>query len=103
MSNTRTIVLQFYRPLFAVNLIFSLYLIYKSSEVNYGQSIFLKLCSYIFLFGYQYFTKSNTYFYFRNAGYGVRRLYMYVITLDLVLYSVLYSFIYLLHNALAHT
>nr|MBB6136750.1 hypothetical protein [Mucilaginibacter sp. X5P1] len=102
MSNTRTIVLQFYRPLFAINLVFSLYLIYESSEIDYGQGVFLKLFSYLFLFGYQYFSKSNTYFYYRNAGYSMKRLYAYVAILDLAIYSLLYSFFYLLHYAFAH-
>lgn len=87
-----TILYQFNRPVFALNMLLSLYLIYRLDIFSYPGAILAKCCGYGAVIGYQYFTASQTYFYFRNAGYSIRRLYIYSIIADLILFSIL-SFI----------
>jgi len=89
MYKFKTILYQFNRPVFVFNMVLSLYLIYRRDMVDYPQSLFIKFCGYAFIIGYQYFAANNSYFYFRNAGYSIRRLYGYSIIADLILYSVL--------------
>lgn len=90
MYKLKTILYQFNRPVFIFNLVLSLYLIYRQDAVNYAGGIFIKFCGYSFVIGYQYFTASKTYFYFRNAGYSIRRLYIYSVIADLAIFSILY-------------
>lgn len=90
MYKLRTILYQFNRPVFVFNMLLSLYLIYRRDMVNYPQGLFIKLCGYLFIIGYQYFTTNKIYFYFRNAGYSIRRLYVYSIVADLLIFSILY-------------
>jgi hypothetical protein len=90
MYKLKAILYQFNRPVFVFNLVLSLYLIYEHNAVNYSQGVFIKFCSYSFVIGYQYFTASKTYFYFRNAGYTIRRLYIYSMIADIVIFSILY-------------
>ena len=96
MYKLKTILYQFNRPVFVFNMVLSLYLIYERNLVNYPLSLFIKLCGYAFIIGYQYFTANQTYFYFRNAGYRIRRLYIYSIIADLIFFSILFSLPYII-------
>ena len=54
-----------------------------------GNSLLLKVMGYTSALGYQYFTSVKTYFYFRNAGYSIRRMYIYTFLFDLLIYVLL--------------
>lgn len=102
MHKLRLILIQFYRPIFAINLIYDLFLIYKRNDINFIDAIFLKLFGYALLVVYQYYAKNKTYYYFRNTGYSISLLYVYVFITDLLLFSLLYLFFTLLHHGIAH-
>ena|ERR1700761_4452945 len=97
MHKFRLILIQFYRPVFAINLVYDLFLIYKRYEINFVFAVMLKLFGYALLTLLQYYSKSKTYYYFRNTGYRISLLYVSVFITDLLLFSLLYSFFTLLH------
>jgi len=102
MYKLKTILYQFNRPAFVFNMLLSLVLIYYRTKVDYPAAIFVKLCGYGVVMAYQYFMANQTYFYFRNAGYRIRRLYTYSIIADLIIFSILYlipSIIYAIIHA----
>jgi len=102
MYKLRTILYQFNRPVFVFNMILSLVLIYCRSKVDYPAAVFVKFCGYGVVMAYQYFTANQTYFYFRNAGYSIKWLYVYSIIADLIIFSILYllpSIIYAIIHA----
>ena len=92
MYKLKSILYQFNRPVFVLNILLSLYLVYKHDIFNFPGAIFAKFCGYGAIIGYQYFTANQTFFYFRNAGYSIRWLYIYSIIADLLLFTIL-SFI----------
>ena len=71
-------------------MVLSIYLIYRRDVINFPQSLTIKFFGYAFIIGYQYFTANKAYFYFRNAGYSIKKLYIYSIIADLIIYSILY-------------
>lgn len=89
MYKLKTILYQFNRPVFALNILLSLYLIYRHDIFTFPGAILAKFCGYGAIIGYQYFTANQTFFYFRNAGYSIRRLYIYSIIADLLLFALL--------------
>jgi hypothetical protein len=78
MHNLRKLLLQFYRPLFLWNMLFSvagLFDIFMNGISQLIASFVIKLVGYVFAIGFQYYFSNRVYFYYRNAGYAVRRLY----------------------------
>jgi hypothetical protein len=101
MYKLRTILYHFNRPVFALNMLLSLYLIYRHDIFSVPGAIFAKFCGYGAIVGYQYFTANQTYFYFRNAGYSIKQLYIYSIIADLVIFIIL-SFIPIIIHGIIH-
>lgn len=101
MQNFRTLLYQFYRPLFLWNFIFScsgiVFLFFNG--INFVlMSFFIKLVGYASSVGVQYYFSANQYYYYRNAGYTLRKLYSYAFLADMVIYLImvyLYSIIML--------
>jgi hypothetical protein len=92
MKRLVTLLFQFSRPLLMWNMLCTflcLFLTYKNGFSIIGICIIIKGISYALAFGYQYYMAANSYFYFRNAGYSVRRLYGYVFAADLLFYIIL--------------
>jgi len=89
MQKLPTLLIQFYRPLLLWNLLFScagfaFVNIYGAAEtVN---SLFIKGIGYLSSVGFQYYFSANKFYYYRNAGYSLRKLYPLVFALDLIVY-----------------
>ncbi|SEO84692.1 hypothetical protein SAMN05192574_11463 [Mucilaginibacter gossypiicola] len=62
-------------------------------EVNVVGSYVLKVLSYGLIIGFQHYNynANKAFFYFRNAGYGIDKLYLYALTCDALAYGVLLS------------
>jgi hypothetical protein len=95
MFKSPAIVWYFYKSLLLWNVTISLVCIYyiHQHDVTIPASLFLKLLSYGFAVGYQHynFSVNKTFFYFRNAGYTIRSLYLYMFSIDILIYAVLLS------------
>ncbi|MDN5287486.1 MAG: hypothetical protein JWR38_3760 [Mucilaginibacter sp.] len=95
MFKSPAIVWYFYRSLLLWHATISLVCIYyiHQHKLTIFASVFLKLASYGFAVGYQHynFSANKTFFYFRNAGYTIRRLYLYMFSIDIVIYAALLS------------
>ncbi|WP_295719836.1 hypothetical protein [Mucilaginibacter sp.] len=95
MYNTLKIAWYFYKPTLVWCLLATFACIYYvlSRQLNIPLAFLCKLFSYASILGIQYlnFNSTKTYFYFRNAGYSVRRLYFYVFSFDLITFSILLS------------
>ena len=98
MSNIRTLIWYFYKPLLLWNLSFSVVYLglisaYGHKVIQYG--FFFKLLGYASTTFLQSYTARNVYMYYRNAGYSIRRMYFYAYALDMFIYLLMLS-LYLL-------
>jgi len=87
-----TLLFQFYRPLLLWNMTFTILgmiVVVKNGVAATGNTLPLKAMGYLTAVGYQYYMSSNNYFYFRNAGYSARRLYVYIFLADMFFYIIL--------------
>jgi len=95
MINSLKITWYFYKPILVWCLLATFTCIYYvfSGQLNIPFAYLCKLCSYAFILGIQYlnFNSTKTYFYFRNAGYGIGHLYVYVFSIDLIAFIILLS------------
>ena len=92
MQNLRTLLIQFNKPFWVYLLVFNgfgLYMIVDNGIRALGFSLLLKLVGYAGAVGYQNYFSPQVYFYYRNAGYQVRQLYLYSFLLDLIVYAIL--------------
>jgi hypothetical protein len=92
MQNFRILLFQFYRPQFLWNVVFSaagLYDLYFNGIGQLVGSFLIKFMGYVSCVGLEYYFSNQTYFYYRNAGYSVRRLYGYSFALDFSIYLLL--------------
>ena len=102
MKNPGTILLHFNRTLITWNLFVSLTCIYyiDKDEITIGNAYFFKQLSYLLVVGFQHYNYSinKTFFYFRNAGYSIRRLYIYSFLIDIALFSIMVTIYHLIKN-----
>jgi hypothetical protein len=106
MNRLVTLTYQFYRPILLWNWIFSIcgvIFLIKNGFSAIGMSFLIKFTGYGSSLGYQYFMANKSYFYFRNAGYSVRRMYAYVFSVDILIYIVLIVLYSLLPDGLFHS
>ncbi|GAA4313843.1 hypothetical protein GCM10023149_09760 [Mucilaginibacter gynuensis] len=92
MNRLFTLICHFYKPIAFINILFtglSIYAFIKNGVEHLSIPSILKLFSYTVVVGYQYFFSAKSYFYFRNAGYSVRSLYVRVFVLDFAAFLVL--------------
>lgn len=87
MQNFCKILLLFYRPLLVWNLLFSVtgfsgILLYGAGFT--GVFFIIKLLGYTSSVWFQYYFSNKTFYYYRNAGYTVRSLYLYVFLVDIL-------------------
>lgn len=100
MNRLIVLIRQFNKPLLLCNLAFSvigIVFIVKNGIGAIGNSLSLKAAGYVCTTLYQYYMSNKSYFYFRNAGYSIRRMYGYVYSIDFLFYIILillYSLIY---------
>ena len=92
MQNLRVLLYQFYRPLFLWNFLLSCagiaFLFIYGTEFLLVSFSF-KYVGYASAVALQYMFSANEYYYYRNAGYTVRRLYAYTFVVDFVFYLLL--------------
>ncbi|QTE37302.1 hypothetical protein ACRQ5D_16865 [Mucilaginibacter sp. P25] len=95
MRNTIKITWYFYKSMLlwcmTINMICIYYLF--RGEVNIVESYIFKIMSYGLIIGFRYYNynSTKTFFYFRNAGYGIDKLYLYALTCDALAYGILLS------------
>ncbi len=95
MQNFRFILFQFYKPLFFWNLLFSgaAFIGITLYDAGFlGVSFIIKALGYASSIWFQYYFSNQTYYYFRNAGYLIRKLYAYVFLFDILVYLIAVSF-----------
>lgn len=95
MQNFRLILFQFYKPLFFWNLLFSVaafagITLYGTSFL--GVSFIMKALGYASSVWFQYYFSNKNHYYYRNAGYLIRKLYAYVFSFDIVVYLIAVGF-----------
>lgn len=85
MTNFRLLLWAFYKPLLAINCIATLYtlkIIVIDRLFSLPLLVLVKLLGYACGTGYQYVAASQQYYFYRNAGYRVRKLYLQAYLLD---------------------
>lgn len=92
MQNLRLLLLHFSKPLWLYLLFFNgcaFYMVINNGIRVLGFALVLKLVGYAGAVGFQNYFSPQVYFYYRNAGYEVRRLYLYTFLLDIIAYAML--------------
>ncbi|MFC0513661.1 hypothetical protein ACFFGT_05595 [Mucilaginibacter angelicae] len=101
MRNTIKITWYFYKSILLwctlISVVCSYYVLV--GKINVVESYILKMMSYGLIIGFQYYNYNSkkTFFYFRNAGYGIDRLYLYALTCDALVYGILLSLLKLVN------
>ena len=101
MTNKRFILWHFYKPTLSFNTLFTIICLYGLLRNGPEFTIFIlpiKFVGYACILAYQYYFSNNTYFYFRNAGFQIRHLYLHVLSLDTLIclsLSAIYLYTYL--------
>jgi len=92
MQSFRVLLYQLYRPLFLWNLLFSFaatYFVLINGITFLLMSSFIKLTGYGSSVGFQYFFSAQEYYYYRNAGHSMRKMYTHAFMVDFVIYLVM--------------
>jgi hypothetical protein len=92
MPTTRTLLVQFYKPYWRYYFIFtalSSALLLSKGAIALMVALPIKLIGYGGAVFYQHQFYRNEYYYYRNTGASMRRLYSYTIATDFVLFSLL--------------
>jgi hypothetical protein len=85
MKRLNTLVLQYYRTLLVYNISFTLLCFVITglgASFNPVVMFFCKLIGFIAASGLHYYSAANTYFYYRNAGINIKRLFTYACMAD---------------------
>jgi len=100
MNRLITLTFQYYRLLLFNNIIFSLMigtlLIMFAGNYIIVLLILTKLIAYFSAKGHHYYMHADSFYYYRNAGISIRRLYTYSLVIDLAFLAVIiisYKFI----------
>lgn len=92
MPNLPALLVQFNRPFWVYHLIFTalgLFIIMGGGAIVLVLAIPLKLVGYAGAAGYQTYFSPREYFYYRNAGVAIRKLYIYSFMADMLLFLLL--------------
>lgn len=101
MPATLTLARYFYRSIFLLNITMGLVNIYMISVLGFeylATSFYFKLMGYgatVFVKYYMPASGKNTYFYYRNAGVSMRKIYLLAFAFDLLLYILMVICFYL--------
>jgi hypothetical protein len=104
MQSFRTLVFQFYKPYIYYLLFFtclSLTLLLSKGAIAFVLALPLKLVGTVGAIAYQHTFYQHEYFYYRNAGVQVRRLYLYAYIPDFVVFFILSGLSILVNNQYA--
>ncbi|NOW95258.1 hypothetical protein [Mucilaginibacter sp. SG564] len=88
MKRLSIITFQFYRLLLLYNIAFTILalflLLFNAASLNAGIFVFAKVIGFTCAVALHYFfSAKENYFYFRNAGYGMRRMFVSAFAIDL--------------------
>ncbi|MBB5394657.1 hypothetical protein [Mucilaginibacter sp. AK015] len=86
MQRLTTLTIQYYRSLLLYNITFTflcIVLVGFGAGINLVSIFFSKIIGFLSATGLHYYSSANTYFYYRNAGITIRRLYFYAFLVDL--------------------
>ncbi|RKR85436.1 hypothetical protein BDD43_5707 [Mucilaginibacter gracilis] len=86
----RKLIVIFYRPLFIANIAFNFIALLFIHIFGWGlalNALFIKAAGYAILVGYQYTLYNKTYFYYRNSGVPIRKMYGYTFLLDFLVFA----------------
>jgi len=86
------LILIFYKPLFIANVAFNgiaLLWIHIFGWHLALNTLFIKAVGYAILIGYQYTLYKSTYFYYRNSGIAIRKMYGYTLFLDFFIFTLM--------------
>lgn len=95
MSNFRALLFQFYKMFLFWNLLITVVAIYAvqiGGPGNTASSIIIKMIGYFGAFAFQTYFYKYTYFYYRNAGQSVKRLYICAFAIDFLIYLAILGF-----------
>jgi hypothetical protein len=92
MSKIRSLLKYFYKPILPWNLGFSLTAIFfigfYGPRVT-GFMLFWKFLGYVSTIFLQSYTAKNVYMYYRNAGYSIKRMYIYAFAVDMAIFIIM--------------
>jgi hypothetical protein len=71
----------------------------KAVTINAGTFLFAKVTGFICAASLHYFSAKENYFYFRNAGYGMRRVFINAFAIDLSICILLITLSKIILNA----
>ena len=101
MKRLAILTLQYYQLLLLYNIAFTacgaFIFAFEAHGVNMGFFLPAKLIGFTSAVAWQYFLSKQTYFYFRNAGYRVRRIIIGAFILDISIYFILMAAIVCLY------
>ncbi|WP_345955462.1 hypothetical protein [Mucilaginibacter sp. PAMB04168] len=78
-----------------------MYLLLSQGAIAFILALPLKMMGYVGFVFYQHYFHQREYFYYRNAGISMRRLYLYSCIPDFCLYSLLACLSIFIHNMYA--
>lgn len=102
MDRLITLIRQFYKPLLLFNIAFTvigLVFIVQNGPGVFSNSLLIKVFGYLASALYQFYMSNKSYYYFRNAGYSIRRMYAYTFSIDFALYvALILIYVFLKHE-----
>jgi hypothetical protein len=104
----RTVILtfQYYRILLLYNVAFTIvwiaFALYGFGELNAAALLWAKICGFLSAAALNYYMAKQSYFYFRNAGYRMRRVIVSAFFADLLSFILVYLLIILITHAASH-
>lgn len=105
MSNNRTLVWHFYKPLLVFNLVFSLLCLlnlFYAGVSFLGLTIFIKVVGYSGTIAYKHYFSFKTDIYYHNAGYSLKKMYAYAFGFDMAIYFLMVISLYLIQYGAAY-
>lgn len=103
MHKLKTVLIQFNRAFMPVNLFVSLFLLYLLAQyppsiIFISQAVFLKMGLYAFILGYQWYMANKNWYYYRNAGFTIRRLFIYSCSIDMFIFLTSYTLVHFINE-----
>lgn len=63
--------------------------VFNSRTVNSEIFLFAKITGFVCAIGLHYYSSKESYFYFRNAGYSMRRIFLNAFIVDIIVYFII--------------
>ena len=106
MKRTAILTFQYYRILLLYNVAFTIvwiaFALYGFGELNAVTLFWAKASGFVSAAFLHYYFANESYFYFRNAGYRMRRVIITAFFADVASFVIVFLFITLITNAATH-